>query len=704
MTLIDVSKRPDRHKTLLDEAEAFGSRALICFERGNDENTRQGNDLAVHIQSVPGGDIGWQIVDVAIILCKHDDHLEPEARDHLRELLAKALNPWSDREYGRGNVNHPTIATWLYAAAGKVFNQPDFSQRADENLRRFIHIFSQTGDMSEYNSPTYLGPTLVGLANIGMYAERESTRIRARLIEERIWLSFATRWHPDLQQLAGPHSRAYADSTLGFGGIVRYLAYAVLGTPVFWDTEMAKIYDHNHDAEWAAKIAASVFSIPDNLQSIAEKKHFPYSIYSSTDGEDYTVDGREIYRGGRGSLTTYLTGTYSLGSSERPYLDGGQNENLIAYWLRNSPVRGFNDIRSLYFRYVSNDRLPGQENVYYSWYGGDPKTYSANLLHQDGRQHVLQHKGKAIVLAQPLRRENGYLTSLRFDALIPMYEPLTEIWLGNRRITKLPVKAGWEQPLLIRDGDIYVAFQPLEPTDLGGVDSTIELHQSNRHLILSIYNLRCTEPRAFPGYVLDHTHNGMIIEIGSQSKFESFLAFKNHIAKTKVEEWLQLIEYRHVHYHSEPDDLYLVYSPDAQEVIAKKINGQSVPTKIFECPDALQGAGGNLSIGKVSLHSEEGILSWLACSPDGNSITAVLPTDHASRIELTTPWGVISCNSFAVGRIYIQMEKEVVVEIYTIALLAPIRFHKFKKLREVHFNGKIVDLKPAEVDEIWELS
>lgn len=686
---LEVASRLERHKDLLDAAEDFGERALISFERGGAPNIDRANHMAQAIAPAPGGDIGWQIVDVAIMLTRHRDHLLPPTRAHLGQLLEEALPAWSDREFGRGNVNHPVIATWLYAAAGQALEHQGYTDRADQALQRFIHIFSQTGDMSEYNSPTYLGPTLVGLACLGQYAALPSTRLRAQLIEERIWLGLVSRWHAPTQQLAGPHSRAYADSTLGFGGISRYLAHAVLPEPVSWDTKMAQAYDHDHDAEWAAKIAACVFHFPPYLSAIADQKSFPYTIQSDTDGEDYTVDGREVYRGGRGHLTTYLNSSYCLGSSERPYVDAGQTEMCIAYWKLADQVQKFTDMRALYVRYVANERLPGQENMYYAWYGGKSRAYSPNLLHQDGRQHVLQHEGKAILLAQPVKRENGHIYSLRLDALIPLYAPLDEIWLGNQRVVNFPMQGTWDQPVTLRDGDIYVALLPLRPTNLGGAELPVEISIVNHHLIISIYNLRGSEARSFPAYVLDHTHNGFALEIASSNEYAGFEAFQRHITAARLTEQLWQAEARRVSYQSGPDLLEFHYHPSTQETLRRSINQNLADWYGFSSPYAVQSTSGFTTVGGCSLVTQPGIPVWLAAHPEVNWIQAAFPTDEPGFLRLATPLGTIECDRFSAGRIAVDYRdpQQVQVYVYALAGIASIRCCGFPENRRMWLNG-----------------
>lgn len=711
MQLLEVAGRPDRHADLLDVAESLGPTALIYFERGGEDGFRRGNEMALAIQPAPSGDIGWQIVDVGIMLTRHAARLAPATRAHLALLLEQGLGPWADRDFGRGNVNHPVIATWLYAAAATALGRPELSLMVDARLARFMTIFSRAGDMSEYNSPTYLGPTLIGLANIGTHAELPSARLRARLIEERIWLSALARWHAPAQQLAGPHSRAYADSTLGFGGVFRYLAHAVLSSPVFWDTALAQEYDHHHDAEWATKIAASTFAVPDYLCAIAEKKEFPYTVESDTDGEDYTVDGREVYRGGWSRLTTYMTSRYSLGSAERPYVDGGQTENCIAFWQRRAPVRGAADVRALYFRYVANERLPGSTNVYHGWYSGREMTYSPNLLHQDGRQHVLQHGGKAILLAQPLRRENGHYRALRFDTLLPLFTPLDELWIGDRPVASLPLVAGWEQPVLLRDGELFAAIRPLCPTDLGGAEPALQVAEVKRHLIISIYNLRGAEPRSFAADVLNLTRNGLILELGSAEEYGDFTAFRRHIEDTSVTEKLWLGETREVCYRSGPDELVIRYNSATQEVLRCVVNGRRVPRRgfrltqhAFHCRNAAQGARGRLQVTDATLYTDPGIPAWLAYEPASRWAVAVLPTELPSRVRLATPWGSIECDRLRSGRIGLHASDAICeLEVDALEIPGPLYLKGIVAVGQVRLNGEDASGRMEKAAHGWTL-
>ena len=555
--------------------------------------------------------------------------------------------------------------------------------------------------MSEYNSPTYLGPSLVGLANIGAYAELESTRILARLIEERIWVNIMARWHAPTQQLAGPHSRAYADSTLGCGGIIRYLAHAVLDEPIFWDYELAKTYNHHQDAEWACKIAATTFNFPDYLRNLGEKKEFPFSIHSTTDGEDYTVDGQEVYRGGTGRLTTYLNQDFCLGSAERPYIDGGQTESCIAYWRRRKSTAGFDDIRSLYFRYVANERLPGQENTYYNWYGKREMVYSANLLHQDGRLHVLQFEGKAIVVAQPLRRENGYISSLKFDALLPLYTDLDEIWCGDRKIESLPFAARWERPITIRDQDIYLSLRALQPTDLGGASPELAITCANHHLIISSYNLRKANPAFFPAYTLDQAHNGFVVEIGTAAEFDDFTSFRRHIAKTELSEILRSGEIRQIRYRSGQDQMSLHYNPHTQETIFSEVNGSQLPDTEFDCPYIVQDESGRIQIGETLLTSAAGIQTCLIHLPVSDQTAAFILSPQAIPVHLETSWGTIHCDSVFVGRILVQQKSGVEIHIDAMNLDGSIRFTGFEKVDRVFINDMAASFQKDTTSESW---
>ena len=467
---------------------------------------------------------------------------------------------------------------------------------------------------------------------------------------------------------------------------------------------MAVNYDHDHDAEWAGKIAASVFCFPEYLKRIAEDKELPYTIQSTTDCEDYAVHREEVYRGGWGQLTTYLSPQFCLGSSERPYVDGGQTESCIAYWQRQPVVQGFKDFRPLYFRYIANQRLPAQENMYHNWYGGVDRAYSANLLHQDGRMHVLQYASKAIILAQPLKRENGHLHSLRFDALLPVYTDLDEIWVGDQQVDRLPWTGSWELPVLIRDQDIFLAFQPLKPTQLGPEEPALEITRANDHLIVSVYNLRSERHLRFPGQVLDNTHNGLIFEIGTSSEYGSWGAFRDHIRQARFTEQILLGEIRQIHYQSGPDELRLEYLPATQTTRLRWINGMQVQVEGFRSPDTIQNASGRLSVRNTTLQVEPGVIAWLACDPASEWTTACLPTDQPSPVRLATNRWSLETPAFAAGKIQIHTGEMMAIEIETAEKPAPFRISGSRQIHQARINGQIVEPTTLGEKFTWELS
>ena len=77
------------------------------------------------------------------------------------------------------------------------------------------------GTVSEFNSPTYYGIDIGTMASIVKYGSNEEYRIKARIMEERLWLDVATRQSSTIRQLAGPFSRVYQDSLVGATGITR---------------------------------------------------------------------------------------------------------------------------------------------------------------------------------------------------------------------------------------------------------------------------------------------------------------------------------------------------------------------------------------------------------------------------------------------------------------------------------------------------
>lgn len=351
----------------------------------------------------------------------------------------------------------------------------------------------------------------------------------------------------------------------------------------------------------------------------------------------------------------------------------------------------------------ANERLPLQHNTYYGWYSGKHRDFGANLLHQDGRLCTLQHGGKVVLLAQPKRRENGYLRSLRLDALLPLNGPVDEMWLVGERIEALPLQADWETTASLRIGDVYVALRPLRPTDLGGASPAFQIAQANGHLIVSVYNLRSEVEREFPAHVLDQTHNGLVLEIGSARECGDFSTFRKHIASVQLEENLWLNEVRQVRYTSWPDELHLRYNPSTQTCLTRETNNHQDNVRGFYCPGGAYGLGGYLKVGATTLQTQTGLPAWLIHEPQTGWTVAALPSDHPSPLRLSIPGGVVECAQFGPGRIQFRLQPSVELVVDTLHLDAPLRVSGVDGFDQVLLSGQDARDQMVHDEEAWVL-
>jgi hypothetical protein len=70
-------------------------------------------------------------------------------------------------------------------------------------------LFSAHNAFTEYNSPTYYGVDLYGLALLRDYASTSRLRSIAASMESTLWSDIAAFYHPALRNIAGPYDRSY---------------------------------------------------------------------------------------------------------------------------------------------------------------------------------------------------------------------------------------------------------------------------------------------------------------------------------------------------------------------------------------------------------------------------------------------------------------------------------------------------------------
>jgi hypothetical protein len=96
---------------------------------------------------------------------------------------------------------------WDYAAVHG--HRAPWRQAADQWCEQVYRRYKQYGAFDEYNSPTYYGVDLYGLALWRSYGSTQSMHTKGQEMEAGLWRSIATFYSPALRNLSGPFDRTY---------------------------------------------------------------------------------------------------------------------------------------------------------------------------------------------------------------------------------------------------------------------------------------------------------------------------------------------------------------------------------------------------------------------------------------------------------------------------------------------------------------
>ena len=176
-------------------------------------------------------------------------------------------------------------------------------ERDESYAARVVEVFDRFGAFEEYGSPTYYGIDLYALA---LWTEHPPTPYFAEhgeRITSVLWADIARWWHPGLENLCGPYSRAYGTDMRSH--------VALLG---LWLPEVvipsldADVIDHSHDLTMAPLVdllgrrATSLPAFePDRL---VQQQINRYRTASGWLGEDAMLGGES---GGRYPATGQYT-------------------------------------------------------------------------------------------------------------------------------------------------------------------------------------------------------------------------------------------------------------------------------------------------------------------------------------------------------------------------------------------------------------
>jgi hypothetical protein len=147
---------------------------------------------------------------LAIILSEYEQRLPAELCNRIDNSIRRAVN--GELKEGRLKPSYTSVAImhgFLWAYAGTRLKRQDWVTRAEEWAKTIYDGYKQTNTFEEYNSPTYYGVDLYGLALWRVYGPTDNFRRMGAEMEAGLWRDLAAHYHAGLKNLAGPYDRSY---------------------------------------------------------------------------------------------------------------------------------------------------------------------------------------------------------------------------------------------------------------------------------------------------------------------------------------------------------------------------------------------------------------------------------------------------------------------------------------------------------------
>lgn len=147
--------------------------------------------------------------DLIIIRKKYQALLPENIVKDIETGLVHAAKGAFKRNVAPDYTNISIMSAFLMEYVGTEFKMDEIKNAGLKKARDVFKLYQTNKTFSEYNSPTYYGVTLIGLALWRELAFSKEIQEMGKTLEKDFWHEVATFYNPNLRNMPGPYFRGY---------------------------------------------------------------------------------------------------------------------------------------------------------------------------------------------------------------------------------------------------------------------------------------------------------------------------------------------------------------------------------------------------------------------------------------------------------------------------------------------------------------
>lgn len=214
-----------------------------------------------------------------IILLDHAGSLPGDLVEQLWTAVVRCADSEPVDRIPEWYTNPNLLHAWVQAHAGRHLGDAATIDAGSARARRTMDRLSATGDVDEYNSPTYDGVDLMAAALWSAFPPAPEFEQWGAELARTMCGRLSTLIDPDSGVVCGPYARAYG---LGLDRYVSLLGLwlSVAGVDAALPADLRASTDHSHDLFFlpVVKRLAGLVSLPWNLRPVAEHRRHVQTV------------------------------------------------------------------------------------------------------------------------------------------------------------------------------------------------------------------------------------------------------------------------------------------------------------------------------------------------------------------------------------------------------------------------------------------